>query len=61
MSIVTPPLHDGGMTNTMTCEHTLVVHADGTHECEGQGCGADELAHEWWAACDCSTMALTCR
>jgi hypothetical protein len=35
------------------CPHTLVVHADGTHECDGEGaCGADELAHDWWVACD---------
>jgi hypothetical protein len=40
-------------TNEQTCRHTLVLHGDGTHECDGAGsCGADELAHEWWVACD---------
>jgi hypothetical protein len=35
------------------CGHTLVVHADGTHECDGAAaCGADELVHEWWLSCD---------
>jgi hypothetical protein len=35
------------------CRHTLVVHADGTHECEGGGeCGGDELLHEWALGCD---------
>lgn len=35
------------------CRHTLVVHADGTRECDGEAsCGADELVHEWWVACD---------
>ena len=35
------------------CEHTLVLHADGTHQSEGDGeCGGDELLHEWWVACD---------
>jgi hypothetical protein len=36
-----------------TCQHTLVVHADGTHECEGSvRCGGDELLHDWWLPCD---------
>ena len=36
-----------------TCGHTLVVHADGSHECEGASwCGCDELRHEWWVPCD---------
>jgi len=35
-----------------TCGHTLVVHADGTAECEGErACGTDEALHEWWVAC----------
>ena len=35
------------------CRHTLVLHADGTQECEGErGCGCDELLHEWWVGCD---------
>ncbi len=35
------------------CRHTLVVHADGTHECEGvHRCGGDELLHDWWVPCD---------
>ena len=35
------------------CRYTLVVHADGTHECEGEHrCGGDELLHEWWLPCD---------
>jgi hypothetical protein len=34
------------------CRHTLVVHADGSAECEGEAtCEADELAHEWRVAC----------
>lgn len=34
------------------CEHVLVLHADGTNECEGHGsCGGDELLHEWSAPC----------
>ena len=40
------------MTDETTCRHTLVVHADGTTECDGErACGADELAHEWRLAC----------
>ena len=36
-----------------SCRHTLVVHADGTHECEGvTWCGLEELLHDWWVACD---------
>jgi hypothetical protein len=35
------------------CQGTLVVHADGTVECEHEhDCGADELQHELWVACD---------
>jgi hypothetical protein len=35
------------------CRHTLVVHADGTHECEGgTWCGTDDLLHDWWVPCD---------
>jgi hypothetical protein len=34
------------------CRHTLVVHADGSAECEGEAtCEADELAHEWRVGC----------
>ena len=41
------------MTNLLlTCERTLVLHGDGTHECDGEGrCGADPLAHEWSVPC----------
>lgn len=35
------------------CEGTLVVHADGSVECEHEAsCGLDELDHELWVACD---------
>ena len=35
------------------CHGTLVLHADGTVECEDEArCGADELQHELWVACD---------
>ncbi len=35
------------------CHGTLVLHADGTLECEGESaCGADESQHELWVACD---------
>ena len=38
---------------TTGCRHTLVVHADGTHECDGEpACGADELVHAWLARCE---------
>jgi hypothetical protein len=42
-----------GMTNLiLTCERTLVLHGDGSHECEdGARCGGDPLAHEWWVSC----------
>jgi hypothetical protein len=37
----------------MTCEHTLVLHADGTTECDGaHECGCDGLVHDLWVACD---------
>ncbi|MGD9797185.1 MAG: hypothetical protein AB7H43_00330 [Acidimicrobiia bacterium] len=35
-----------------TCRGTLILHADGTDECEHQPvCGADELRHEHVVAC----------
>lgn len=35
------------------CHGTLVLHADGTVECDDEAtCGADELQHELWMACD---------
>lgn len=35
------------------CGETLVVHADGTHECEGAAaCDGDALLHDWWVPCD---------
>jgi hypothetical protein len=35
------------------CHGTLVLHADGTLECEHQAaCGADESQHELWVSCD---------
>jgi hypothetical protein len=35
------------------CHGTLVLHADGTVECDGESiCGADEVQHELWVACD---------
>ena len=34
------------------CGGVLVVHADGTVECdEGHECGADEAVHGWWVPC----------
>ena len=36
-----------------SCRHPLVVHADGTHECEGATwCELEELLHDWWLPCD---------
>src|SRR3979411_682834 len=47
---VTPPPHTAGMWFTseeQSCRGTLILHADGTDECEhGHLCGADELLHE---------------
>jgi hypothetical protein len=38
---------------TTTCNGTLVLHADGTVECEHElACGLDELTHPLWVACD---------
>jgi hypothetical protein len=35
------------------CQGTLVLHADGTAECEHESaCGLDDLQHELWVACD---------
>jgi hypothetical protein len=35
-----------------TCPGTLVLHADGTDECEhADACGADELLHDWSMPC----------
>jgi hypothetical protein len=37
---------------TFRCTGTLVLHADGTDECEHvHECGADELAHDLVVAC----------
>jgi hypothetical protein len=37
----------------LVCRATLVVHADGTLECDDHAtCGAEELLHEWWLPCD---------
>jgi hypothetical protein len=34
------------------CHGTLVLHADGTVECDDQAtCAGDELQHELWVAC----------
>jgi len=34
------------------CHGTLVLHADGTTECEqGDVCDADEARHELWVSC----------
>jgi hypothetical protein len=34
------------------CRGTLVLHADGTAECEhDHDCGADDLLHDLWVAC----------
>ena len=35
------------------CHGTLVLHADGSVECDGEAtCEADEHQHELWVACD---------
>ena len=35
------------------CHGTLVLHADGTVECDDDAtCGGDELLHEVWLTCD---------
>lgn len=40
-------------TELAHCHGTLVLHADGTVECdEVAACDADELQHELWVACD---------
>lgn len=40
-------------TGLAHCHGTLVLHADGTVECEDvEVCGGDELQHELWVACD---------
>lgn len=37
---------------TFECRGVLVLHADGTVECdEGHACGADESVHGWWVPC----------
>ena len=37
---------------TATCHGTLVLHADGTVECdEVEVCGAVEVVHDWWVSC----------
>lgn len=39
-------------SDPLRCTHPLVLHADGTHECEGEHrCHADELVHEWLLPC----------
>lgn len=39
--------------DVVSCSGTLVLHADGTVECDdAHRCGADELLHELWVACD---------
>ena len=45
--------------NFLGCEHTLVLHADGTAECDGaHECACDEHVHELWATCD--ELGCTC-
>lgn len=40
----------GGLAH---CHSTLVLHADGTVECDAEAfCRADEPQHELWVACD---------
>ena len=42
-----------------TCPGILVLHADGTDECEHVAeCGGDELLHEW--ALPCAELACGC-
>lgn len=39
-------------TELAHCHRTLVLHADGSAECDGEAaCGADELQHDLWVAC----------
>lgn len=39
-------------SNPSTCRGTLILHADGTDECEhGHDCGADQLLHDHAVAC----------
>ncbi len=34
------------------CHSTLVMHADGSVDCEQlAGCGGDPALHTWWLAC----------
>lgn len=43
----------------ITCEQVLVLHADGTNECDDQHtCGADELLHDW--AVPCHELGCAC-
>ena len=40
-------------TELAHCHGTLVLHADGTVECDGiDVCDADEAQHELWVSCD---------
>jgi hypothetical protein len=40
-------------TGLVHCHETLVLHADGTLECDGEAfCAAESLQHELWVACD---------
>ena len=40
-------------TDLAHCHGTLVLHADGTVECDHEdACGADEPQHRLWVACD---------
>ncbi len=42
-----------GPSPTEQCRHTLVVHHDGSLECEGwESCLADELRHDHSMACE---------
>lgn len=44
---------DDVVVDDPTCGGTLVVHADGTLECEHQDrCECDEVLHELWVSCD---------
>ncbi len=53
--LICRPCHTG----LAHCHDTLVVHADGTLECESWArCLADELMHDLWVPC--TTLSCGC-
>jgi hypothetical protein len=50
-TVEAPPC-DGCAGGLLHCHQTLVLHADGTAECEGYPrCGLEPPAHDHWVAC----------